>query len=217
MWDSHVLKYVIQFLDHNFYYKQNITSVLDLGAGEGWLSIWLRYLFMEQPSDRKTWNHKINAIEIYSPYLYSLNRQYYSNVFNEDIFQSDKLSGYDLVIGLEVLEHIPKEKALELVQYLQENNKYVFFSTPDGFREAPLHHGNPYQKHLSGFSKQDFTKLGFKTVIKDNLYLFIFSKELEWSLPFFIRLRRIIIPEIIRKRIIQIQKASNKEKWGSKV
>jgi 2-polyprenyl-3-methyl-5-hydroxy-6-metoxy-1,4-benzoquinol methylase len=206
MWDSHVISHIIRFLDHNIYFrpnKLNIKSILDLGAGEGWLSIWLRYLMDEQPSNRNTWKTEINAIELYTPYNASLMRQFYSNVYLQDLFEVN-ISNYDLIIGLEVLEHIDRSKAKVLIRQLQNDNKYFLFSTPKGFREAPLHHGNPHQEHVSGWTNQDFHDLGLKTKIIDGLYLFAFSSEFEWDLQLHKKIRRKVVPERIRKKIRRI-------------
>lgn len=70
---------------------------------------------------------------------------------------------FDAVILIEVLEHLPKEAGLKILQKAEEwAEKKIVVSTPNGFLSQGELDGNKLQKHLSGWSVDDFKKLGFK-------------------------------------------------------
>lgn len=201
---------VLDFLDHNFYKQdRKITKILDLGAGEGWLSYWLRIMLKDSLVSPQ---YIIDAIELYEPFIETLQtKAFYTNVYHENILSYYKeLQKYDLVVGLEVLEHLPKPAALDILQYLIIHNKYVFFSTPDGFRDGGDYHNNPYQEHRCGFTKQDAKQLQLRhTVIRNQLYLY--SKDLEFpKYTILIALRRKLLPARLRTKILSLWRRKNK-------
>jgi len=200
--NSKVVGPTLQFLDVNFFYgPHKVTKIVDLGAGEGWLSYWLRK--MVKDSLIGPYKTQIDAIELFDGFIPALKKQYYSNVFHEDItLFYEKFVNYDLIISLECIEHITKDKIIPILKYLLAHNKFIFLSTPNGFTDGGEHEGNPYQKHQTGFTKEDAKALGLKYKIIDT-QLYMYSKELKWHLhPWFVRLRRKLLPAKIRKLLI---------------
>ena len=122
-------------------YKTNPTSVLDIGIGYGkwgflcreYLESWKDRVFREQ------WKVRIEGIEIFAPYYERLPwiRQVYDTVHIGDACSvvDGLCTTYDLVIAGDVLEHIAKEEATELLpKLLKLARKQLIVSLPIGER-----------------------------------------------------------------------------------
>jgi len=69
---------------------------------------------------------------------------------------------FDLVTLIDVIEHFPKRQGFELLERCERlSRKYVILVTPNGFLAQGPEHGNPYQRHLSGWFGHDFEGLGY--------------------------------------------------------
>lgn len=70
---------------------------------------------------------------------------------------------FDAVIALDLIEHLPKQRGNELLKKMTKlAKKKVILLTPNGF--VPQHpvDGNTFQTHVSGWTVDDFKKLGFR-------------------------------------------------------
>ena len=68
----------------------------------------------------------------------------------------------DIVTLIDVIEHLPKRLGFELLEKCEAlSRKYVLLVTPNGFLAQGPEHGNPYQRHLSGWFPHDFEGLGY--------------------------------------------------------
>lgn len=73
-----------------------------------------------------------------------------------------KKKSFDTVIALDVIEHFKKKDGLQLIKKMENvAKKRVIILTPNGFYPQDEINGNPYQRHLSGWSVTDFRKLGY--------------------------------------------------------
>jgi hypothetical protein len=85
------------------------------------------------------------------------------NFILQDIREFD-CAGYDLVLFFDVVEHLPKADALEVLRKL----KHAFIFIPLETGELMDGEGIPFQRHLSRWTEQEFIDLGFRTeVFKD--------------------------------------------------
>lgn len=138
--------------------KINPGSILDVGSGFGkwgfllreYLEVWQGRLYPEE------WRKRIDAIEIYKGYTklpwYDI---IYNNIYNQDITEHDKiLADYDLVLFMDVIEHIEKERGLELLK----KAKHWIVSTPNYVSKQGKMFGNEYEAHISLWSQYDFEK-----------------------------------------------------------
>ena len=68
----------------------------------------------------------------------------------------------DAVVALDVIEHLERERALDLLAALEgiARRRVVVF-TPNGFVAQPPTPDNPHQEHLSGFTTADMTARGY--------------------------------------------------------
>ncbi len=73
-----------------------------------------------------------------------------------------KRKSYDAVIALDVVEHLGKKEALQLIKKMEIiARKRVVIMTPNGFHRQHTYDNNPYQVHKSGWSVKDFNSLGY--------------------------------------------------------
>jgi len=131
-----------------FVASHEIKTVLDVGPGFGTYARILR----DNPGARKNLE-RLDAVEVWQPYVeqYHLNR-HYDVVYIEDIRNVAKgsrrdISGYDLIIFGDVLEHMTREESLAVWDWASRNAKYAMISVPiihwpqEGTE-------NPYEAHL---------------------------------------------------------------------
>ena len=136
----------------------NPDSILDVGSGFGkwgfllreYLEVWQGRLYPEE------WKKRIDAIEIFKEYTrlpwYAV---IYNNIYNQDITKNDGiLANYDLVLFMDVIEHIKKEKGLEMLKKV----KHWIVSTPNYVSGQGTMFGNIYETHISEWSQNDFKK-----------------------------------------------------------
>jgi hypothetical protein len=137
------------------YEMRDCKTVLDLGCGQ---SSTLQYVPNIEFS---------TGVEVWQPYIdESKGHKIHSEYINMDVtkFTSPDKS-YDAVMCVDVLEHIEKKKSVEFLKRMQKwAKKKVIIYVPNGFMPQgdPYEDGNEYQKHLSGWSPQDFYDLGFE-------------------------------------------------------
>lgn len=139
-------------------------SVLDIGAGFGKYGVLMRE-YLDVRNGRvyqKDWKTVIDAIEIYDPYV-SSNYGVYNSVRLGDI-EKIKIEKYDLILLMDVIEHLTKKKGLQLVRDLRKKCKNLLITTPIGFSKQGKFAGNIYEVHKSGFLPKDFNE--FKPIVK---------------------------------------------------
>ena len=109
--------------------------ILDVGPGIGTYSDLLR-----------SSGYRIDAVEIYEPYIEKYNlREKYDNVFVGSIVTFD-INDYDFIILGDVLEHIPKNYAKELIRDIVNAKKECLVAIPYEMEQGE-HEGNIYETH----------------------------------------------------------------------
>ena len=140
-------------------------SVLDVGCGFGkWGYLCREYLdvFPGRPFKHQ-WTTRIDAIEFFEPYIMEHQRFLYSNIMIGDVRDLCKtIDNYDLIIAGDVIEHMFKDEAEEVVETLYARaNKLLMVNIPIG--EGWLHpeqYGNPAELHRSEWYLEDFSPFG---------------------------------------------------------
>jgi len=128
----------------------SIKRVLDLGAGIGTYSKLLR------GKHRYLTHSHWTAIEVWEPYIRKYNlRSMYHEVYNEDIrtFDYKKLKWVDLTFAGDVLEHITKEEAIDVINKVMGISRIAIISIPIIHMPQGEAEGNPYEVHV----KDDWT------------------------------------------------------------
>jgi hypothetical protein len=136
------------------------NRILDIGIGCGkWGSLSREYTdIWHRRWNRSEWKTTIDGIEIYDAYKTPL-WSWYDNITIGNATDLIKdFNTYDLIICIEVLEHIEKETAKQFIKNLLEKSKILLISFTNS--EQGCAFGNIYEKHISKWNFSDFEKLG---------------------------------------------------------
>lgn len=132
-------------------------NVLDLGCGQ---NSPLRLL----KGDSDFNNLYSVAVDIFTPYiLENMNeKKIHSEYLNMNIFDIDfPEKSFDCAILFDVVEHFKREDFLNFLPKLEKIAKKILIITPNGYIDQDEYDSNPYQVHRSGWTIEDFEKLGF--------------------------------------------------------
>lgn len=142
--------------------KQKPMSVLDIGVGFGkWGHLFREYLdVMNGRVFKNEWKVRIDGVEIFAPYIMEHQKNVYSNIYVGDILEViDQVPHYDLVFTSDVIEHIDKEKAKELIQKIRSKCKVFVAVVPMGkvwLNSQGALYGNDHEAHISDWYDEDF-------------------------------------------------------------
>jgi hypothetical protein len=145
------------------------TSVLDIGLGFGKYGYLLReYLDVQAGHDgsgryrREQWNVVIDGVEIYEDYITDLQRAVYNMIHIGDIRSTVAgLPTYDLILMCDVIEHIPKKEARDLLGVLSRKaRRALLITTPADCYEQGEVYNNPAERHVSEWTAVDFQPFG---------------------------------------------------------
>lgn len=133
-------------------------SVLDVGCGDG-------SLMLKVNPDKK---YKVVGVDFYNPSLKKANhRGIYKKVILKDIRKINfKDKSFDIVLASQVIEHLSKKDALNLIKKMEKIAKFkVILTTPRGFIEFDpfeVNDKNKLQDHKSGWEIDELKKFGYK-------------------------------------------------------
>ena len=129
------------------WYKQiKPKTVLDIGAGEGTYAKLVVSAGVE-------FNAYWTGIEAWGPYVKSFNlMDWYNNVVIADACYVDYRkvnNGHsDLVVAGDVLEHMTKTEAKELIAELKKHSSNIIISIPLVHLDQAAYKGNWFEKHI---------------------------------------------------------------------
>lgn len=125
--------------------------ILDVGCGYGKYSVLLREYLDPDPI--------IDGVEAWEPYVDNHNlRNLYTKLYVSDVLDlpQETLDQYDLVMMGDVIEHIEKEPAIELLKRIRG---WIIIATP--FDHFHTDEGlPPTEAHVSHWTEQDFKNTG---------------------------------------------------------
>lgn len=123
----------------------NHKSILDVGAGSGTYSNLYSNALL--PRTKFKWS----AVEIWEPYIekFELNKKY-DVVHKTDIlsFLKENEEFYDIIFMGDIIEHMTKEEAQEVMKLAQETSYLVIMSIPIVHYPQDEFEGNPYEAHV---------------------------------------------------------------------
>ena len=166
--------------------KLSPKSILDIGKGFGKYGFLIHeYIGID---DQKRLNPeltmsqqsrvKIDAIEVDKDLLLPHLSQFYNEVFAEDVFKIYKsLPQYDLILMIDVIEHLDKGKAIAMLEYFLSKNSILLIATPISFFKQELYQSE-FEHHISHWKTNDFKKLGYTDFqYFDGGAIYLLSKE----------------------------------------
>ncbi len=120
-----------------FHNKRDIETVIDVGCGSG-----------TYPKLLKDRNYIWIGIEIHDPYIktYELNK-WYERVITADI-RMWNIPIVDCIIFGDILEHLAKDDAKEVVRRALLSCRHIVISIPVNYKQEASHN-NPYEEHKS--------------------------------------------------------------------
>lgn len=132
--------------------KHKFTSGLDIGCGSTSLLTCLR-----SPSFTTTGIDAFpEAVEE------SRRRDLHDNYIIGDFRHHDFPKHYDVIVMSHVIEHFSRHDGVRVLQRLEElAPRMIYVETPNGTLEQVARDNNPYQRHLSGWFKEDFIVRGY--------------------------------------------------------
>lgn len=120
--------------------KDEIKNILDLGPGQG-----TYYSLLHKQLEGSVWH----GVEVFLPYIIQFRLEYYYNrIYHTDVREFIPEQDYDLIIAGDILEHMTKEQAIELVDKMLEKTKYFLISIPIVHWPQDAINNNPYEIHI---------------------------------------------------------------------
>jgi len=123
-------------------------SILDLGTGYGKFGVLSReYLKPE----------RLDGIDAYKPRYDVYDHFYMGDLRDLDTLLPADSFRYDLALLIEVIEHLDKREALELLKRIGRRARRLLVTTPFGFRKQEFE-GLPFATHRSRWFPWDFER-----------------------------------------------------------
>jgi hypothetical protein len=132
------------------------SSVLDIGVGFGkWGALAREYTDVNKGrTEKKSWQVKIDGIEIFPAYASVLWAAYDKVHIGNAVELLPKLGNYDLIMAVEVLEHMTKEDGLRLIAAIKAKSRNYIVSYSNSVGVAMF--GNQYEAHISKWTPVEF-------------------------------------------------------------
>ncbi len=115
----------------------------------------------------RRFGHRIVGLDIFLPVLETAarNRTYDHVVSGDGRNLPFENGSFDVVVSLEVLEHLPKEEGVRLLHELERVSRWlVMISCPVGTWEQDVREGNPYQMHQYVWGLEEIEAMQFNQV-----------------------------------------------------
>lgn len=136
--------------------------VLDLGCGNGkWGFLTREYsdIWCERRLEKTT---HIEGVEVFEKYITPAHRYVYDKIHIGEISEIIKTldSGWDLVLCIDVLEHLPRELGIDLLRWINENSKVGILALPTNVQRRGAPHGNRYEEHICFWKASELEAFG---------------------------------------------------------
>ena len=134
---------------------KDMESVLDLGCGESSPLKNIKKDFYSIGIDLSEENiKKSKELKIHNEYCLM-------NVLDIDKFFPEK--SFDIIIALDLIEHLSKEEGKLLIKKMEKlAKKKIIIFTPNGFVKQKAIKNNPFQKHKSGWNCSEMKQFGYE-------------------------------------------------------
>lgn len=114
------------------------------------------------------------GVDIHEPYFDHIESDVPYAVVKYDVRKLREIfipNSFDLVIALDIIEHIEKDEALDMIKQCEEiARKAVVLETPNGYIPQNMdiqgHGGDEWQTHRCGWEVKELEDLGYQTVVR---------------------------------------------------
>lgn len=161
-WESNTVVRI--FSDKKLWpFKENeLVSVLDVVCG---LSLKSKFI----PAQIRV------GVDIYDKYFEHIESDVPYVLIKYDVRKLNEIflpKSFDLVIALDIIEHLEKEESLSMIAECEKIAKRaVILETPNGYIPQNLdilgYEGHTYQTHRCGWQAQELEHLGYQVVVRD--------------------------------------------------
>jgi SAM-dependent methyltransferase len=147
--------------------KLKPKNILDIGKGFGKYGFLIHeYVGIDNTkkldptkSLKELSNISIDAVEVDEDLMLPHLTQLYNNIYFGDVLQLyNDLPVYDVVIMIDIIEHIDKEKAISLLKHFLNKGSKIIVATPKHFFEQELYE-SVFEHHLSHWTIKDFKSI----------------------------------------------------------
>ncbi len=160
----------------------NPQSVLDIGTGFGKYGFLTReYLDSNYFLDRDMSRVRIDGIEGYAQYINSVHKYVYNEIHSGDAAKiiPELSTKYDLVLLLDVLEHLQPNVGKDLISHIVEQHGAIVVSTPK-YVGRQHDENNSLQEHVSQWSRTQLKSFGHSLFIPDSIsHIVLISRDRE--------------------------------------
>ncbi len=166
----------------DFVTRMQPKSILDLGIGTGKFGMLFRE-YLDVWKVDKPYNERVltligvEAFEEYDNPVWEV----YDKVYVKNIFDIlDELPPVDLLFLGDVIEHFTKEDGKRLLERL--DYKYAIIVTPLKVSSQTEVYNNPYEKHISSWTKDDFPDAQIYLVNNQQVIVYAKGSQTEGNL-----------------------------------
>ncbi len=153
-WETNTIEAI--FRPHGLYPQEPVVSILDIGCG---LSLKSQFISAQIRVGLDIWRPYLEKIDATVPYV----------TVNADAMTIDQLflpRSFDVVLILDVIEHMEKAQAITLLRKAEAiARQAVILETPKGFLPQDIDilglGGDHYQTHRSGYEPEELEALGY--------------------------------------------------------
>jgi len=165
--DSTIIPHVLKLVS-----EAKPKSILDIGIGWGKYGSLFRVTLENGYADisnRDNWEVTIDGVEVFPEYVGQVQHTVYNNIIISSVEDAiDNLGKYDVIFVGDIIEHIPRPQADEiLTKLVNRANKMVLIATPNGHYEQGEMFGNAHEEHVSEWRPHDFTTFKYHQVYKN--------------------------------------------------
>jgi hypothetical protein len=159
-------------------YKLSPNSILDVGAGFGKYGLLCRE-YLELWDGRQKYHEflrRIDGVEVYGKYVTPVHQFIYNNIYLGDICTTvDKLNfKYDLILLIDVFEHIDKSAGQSLLEKLLRNNEGILISTPKNPSDQKEAFENIHETHRARWTRDELSSFHYSFFIGDSTHLIVY-------------------------------------------
>jgi len=172
--------------DYTEWLKRDLAdcqTILELGCGSS------------SPILKIGYGKRTDAVDIWELYVKKHNENGdYHICYWADIRKLDTVKGYDAVVMLDTLEHLPFD-----IGFLSKvegcARKKVILFTPNGFLKQDAVDGNPYQQHLSAWEPIDYLRRGYTVKGATGLRYLLTERSQTKYHPYFIFIVLVVLTQ----------------------